>query len=459
MKRDFSFFLLILTFIPCMGTESSLTIFVDVSGSVAGLSSNRRYSSIEKIKSELNEFIPLYLSLNDELRVVSFTDTIITDQTLYKDQLDLLPKITSRIYPVKGNSNIKYALDNIKDKVNIIITDGLYNTISPKYHYDKYLDSILAKENPKVYMLLLDSRDDNITVTKFKENNRLLVSLKDIDVNSELKKAENQSTFSDEIVPVKEKSIQVMDSDNPSTSFNWINVLWLILALIIIIVLGYFICHAMPLVFNTSAAAMQQSIGWLYQLPKPLYKMVKVLSSPKMKKFLDTYIGDYDGIARGEYVPNTPQQEKAVEEFKKITGKYPKYKDGEIDLSPVAKYEVELDGGLDNNIPRGKDVRANVHFAQDKAAEQMLNSPKGRKIIADYHNIPIDDVKYEYYTDWKDDALNRGKPNFNPLTPHETVDGCKILYVPKRFHDVAWGGISHKGGVARLRDIRTFFEL
>ena len=86
----------------------------------------------------------------------------------------------------------------------------------------------------------------------------------------------------------------------------------------------------------------------------------------------------------------------------------------------------------------------------------MLKSKKGRSIIGRYVGKSPKDITVDDYTCWKDDMLNFGKPNHNPLTPHETIDGKYMQWVPKKYHDVSWGGFFHHGGVSLLKSIRNY---
>ena len=115
-----------------------------------------------------------------------------------------------------------------------------------------------------------------------------------------------------------------------------------------------------------------------------------------------------------------------------------------------------MKGSLDKNIPETLDPRSKVFKAQEAARDQMLKSKKGRSIIGRYVGKSPKDITVDDYTCWKDDMLNFGKANHNPLTPHETIDGKYMQWVPKKYHDVSWGGVSHSGGVSLLKSIRNY---
>jgi hypothetical protein len=86
----------------------------------------------------------------------------------------------------------------------------------------------------------------------------------------------------------------------------------------------------------------------------------------------------------------------------------------------------------------------------------MLQSADGRKKIAKYLGKSTDNLTLDDFFAWKDDRLNIRKPNHNPFTPHETIDGKYIQFVPKKYHDKDWHGFSHNGGVSLLKQIRVF---
>lgn len=215
----------------------------------------------------------------------------------------------------------------------------------------------------------------------------------------------------------------------------------------------------MPLFTMVSAGAIQTSIAFLYNLPKPLFNIVFRRLPSKMTKFLQQNMPKYEDMKRVEVVPNNEAQRQTLEEWQKQTGKRAQYKNGEIDFSDVAEHKEKFNDTLDDNIPNTSNPRSKVSKAQDKAAQQMLNSKNGREKIGKYIGKDPKDVTYEDYTCWKDDALNQGTPHHNPKTPHETIDGKEIMWVPKKYHDVAWGGIDHNGGVSMLKSIRNYFEL
>lgn len=459
------FTLLVLTCIIINSqAEDGINIYIDVSGSVAGKSSDRSYDSFNKIREELNDFLPNYLSSGKSVRLITFTDSVISELSICTEKTIEINAIVSNILPHKGNSNIIGILKNINnDDINVLISDGLDNTPLSRVDYEDYLKSTLGSHQNNLYMLRIDQNDDNITTVQFNNHDRLLNSLRDLIVSNPPSDIQNEIDVNNEAVtssaPVESKNIS--DNDHiDGYPIDYKLILWTIITIIIVALLADLIIKASPLIFNSSAAAMQSAICWLYNLPKPLHYIIRSLCSFKMKKFLSNNMVSYSDYKRGTFIPNSDQQREAAEAFKKLTGRYPRYKNGEIDFSPIAKHKIKLENGLDNVIPKGKDVRKNVHKAQEYAADQMIKSKEGRKKIADYLGISPDQVKdYEQFRKWKDDELRRGTTSFNPLTPHETSDGREILYVPKRFHDVAWGGISHTGGVSMLSRIREVFDI
>lgn len=458
MAKKFLFIFITFFCVFNLKAQESINLFIDVSGSVAGQSANRSYNSFSKIKDELRDFLPFYLSKEGTLDIITFTDSVLSHSHLSKDNIMDVDKIISNILPQKGNSNLINILQSINEEnLIVLISDGLNNINTQEINYEDFLNSILDS-NKNLYMLRIDNNDDNITIHQFKNHKRLINSLKELDFLN--KNVSKNKTENDKIILPDSNFAKKLEitNDNYQPSYNWTWILWIILGILIIIIIVYLIINLSPLIINTSAAAMQSSIYWLYNLPKPMHYFFRSLTSSKMKKFLNEEMVSYKNYKRGKFIPATEQQKEAAEIFKKITGKYPRYKNGEIDFDPVAKFKVPLKKGLDNVIPKGKDVRKNVHKAQEFAADQMINSKEGKKIIAEYNNISPEEVNnYEQYRKWKDDELRRDTPEFDPLTPHETSDGKEILFVPKRLHDVGWGGISHTGGVSMLSRIRDTF--
>lgn len=207
-----------------------------------------------------------------------------------------------------------------------------------------------------------------------------------------------------------------------------------------------------------SAGTIQRLIALLYSYPKPLYYLIRSLLPSSFKTTIDKFMPKYEFIKRGIVIPRNDKEERTLREIKQTYGKKLVYKHGEPDFTPIAEYKVRLKGTLDSNIPPTPKPRTKVSIAQDNAGKQMISSRKGKKIIAKYLNKSIRSITMDDYYQWKDDALNIGTTNHNPKTPHETIDGLYIMWVPKKYHDVSWNGIAHTGGVSMLESIRTGFN-
>lgn len=207
-----------------------------------------------------------------------------------------------------------------------------------------------------------------------------------------------------------------------------------------------------------SAGTIQRLIVLLYSCPKPMYYLIRSLLPSRINTIVDKFMPKYESIKRGVVIPRNDKEEQTLREIKQTYGKKLVYKHGEPDFTPVAEYKVRLKGTLDSNIPHTDKPRQKVSIAQDNAGKQMITSRKGRKIIAKYLHKSIRSITMDDYYQWKDDALNIGTTNHNPKTPHETIDGLYIMWVPKKYHDVSWNGIAHTGGVSMLESIRTGFN-
>ena len=198
----------------------------------------------------------------------------------------------------------------------------------------------------------------------------------------------------------------------------------------------------------SSAALIQRAIIILYSLPEFIFKFIVSILPDKVNEFLSKNVPSYNILDRGCVVPNNDIQKLLLEEHLTLTGKNLKYRGGQPDFSDISEYSSKLPGGLDNNIPKGSNVRQNVHLAQEKAGEIMLSDRKGRSILARHSNKNSKDVTMDDFWNWKNDPAN-------PKVPHESIDGTSIQFVPKRFHE----GFRHTGGVSMLTSIRNHFNI
>lgn len=214
----------------------------------------------------------------------------------------------------------------------------------------------------------------------------------------------------------------------------------------------------LPLITLTSPGAMQGAICALYNMPNFLFNIVFKCLPSKLQTFLKTNMPKKSDFKVGKVQAMNVEQQKKLEEIRRKTGKYLRYKYGEVDFTPVAEYQVKLPGSLHDCIPDTLDPRSKVSKAQEIAGKRMLQSADGRKKIAKYLGKSTDNLTLDDFFAWKDDRLNIGKPNHNPFTPHETIDGKYIQFVPKKYHDAGngWYGFSHNGGVSLLKQIRVF---
>ena len=441
----------ILLLIPSFVTAVTTTLLVDVSGSMNGISNDRAIQSFGKVKDEISSFAR---NNKDTIQIVIFTDKVIdsfvliTANNLYEEKLNKI------MYPRKGNTNMNVALNYLNDtnaENVVIISDGRHNV----GNYKTVVDNIRKNKNRNLFFLLLDETD--LETPLIKE----CLSSNDITIIRSLSEIPNNTIENPQDCETKEISKEFVDEYKPNVvSFKIF--MWIIIGLLIVVclcVLLKLFIVILPLFKMASAGAIQKGIIDLYNLPKPLFNLIFKFLPSKMQLFLNDYMPKYDQIKRGVVIPKNEAQKQTLQDWKNQTGKNAEYKNGEPDFEPVSEYVQSLDGTLDDNIPKGTDPRKNVSKAQDKAANLMLSSRDGRKKIADYVGKNPKDIDYNDYTCWKDDALNQGKPNHNPKTPHESIDGKKIMWVPKRYHDVAWGGIDHYGGVSMLKSVRNFFGL
>lgn len=458
------FVLTILVFSSFSIISQNTFFLVDVSGSIDGMSKDRSIQSFDKISSELLSFLNTHKK--DSIRILTYTDRIIDSFSLPPTPEDI-ESITKKIsYPHKGNTDLNNALKHldVSDTWRIIIvSDGKHNIGSNS----QIINKLTSKKNRQQYFLLLDESDlETPLVKEFNNSNYIKVirSLSEL-TDYELSGAEQDSLNNPQttIVQTDNKvTNQIVEKKENKENIDFFNILfWLIMIIILLCLycIINFLIPILPLFTMASAGAIQTAIAYLYNLPKPIYNIIFKALPNKMINFLQEYMPKYDNIKRGEVVPKNDVQKQTLEEWEKQAGKKAQYKNGEIDYSYVAKHSEKLEGTLDDYIPKSSNPRSKISQAQDRAAHQMLKSKIGREKIGKYVGKEPKDVVYEDYTRWKDDALNKDTPSHNPLTPHETIDGKEIMWVPKKYHDVAWGGIDHTGGVSMLKSIRNYFDL
>lgn len=447
---------------------SNTTFLVDVSGSMDGLSKDRTAKSLYKVENEFKMYIDN--NINDTVKIITFTDRIIDSFQITPHSTDLESLVKKISHPQKGNTDLMIALEKIGNSTAnrvVIISDGRQNVgdfinIIEKLKLDR------AKKNRKQYFLMLEESDlGTPLINEFSKSDYITIirsltelTYKDLKAQNEV---QDKNTIPASVVDAESNTTESLNSDEYKQNISLFKIVICIIISLIILTCAYLIIKLLvtilPLFKMDSAGAIQIGIAFLYNLPKPLFNLIFKALPPKMKTFLDKYMPKYDDLKRGEVVPKNDIQKQTLDDWEKKTGKRAKYKNGEIDFSDVAEYKEKLNGTLDDNIPKGSDPRTKVSKAQDRAAIQMLNRETGRKKIAEYVGKSPKEVTYNDYTSWKDDSLNNGKPNHNPKTPHESIDGTEIMWVPKKFHDVSWGGIDHNGGVSMLKSIRNYFGL
>ena len=474
MKKPHALRIITLLLIPfffsiATSNASNTVVVVDGSGSVAGMSKTRPHNSIRFITAELTDYLSK-LSDKDTVSLIHFTDKIQGIYTYAGYNSSIKSVIDSLRFIPKGNTDFSVALNalnGISDHHRIVfITDGLNNSGSTDDVICNRLKQISNNLNGEVYFLLLNEVDiDNpiIQLASKSEGITLVKSLSEIPSFSSQKSCADEISdeITDDSVLSTEESVTQLNDFKEKTccAFDWKYVkiaLIVLLCIAVIALICYLIYQFWPLFAEAGAGAIQQAIFVLYNLPKGLFDIVFKVLPESMKAFLTEIMPSRDAFKFGEVIPASEQQAKALEAMRQETGKAMRYKNGEIDFSPVSKYKVKLRGSLDKNIPETLDPRAKVFKAQEAARDQMLKSKKGRKTIAQYVGKSPKDVNVDDYTCWKDDMLNFGKPNHNPLTPHETIDGRQMQWVPKKYHDVSWGGVSHSGGVSLLKSIRNY---
>lgn len=455
---------------------TNTSFLVDVSSSMNGWSPDRKVKSLAKVNDELRLF--LTDNSKDSVQIIKFSDKIWRTYFIAPDRADMDEVLRRISYPEKGNTNLNPAIkaaanSKYNDRI-VIISDGLQN-VGDESSVISSINTITQSEPKFVYYLLVDESDTNnplIQQISNADNVKLIRSLSELnDVESsdlndskETKSAADiRSDVNGFVNLLNTEDISKLKSDNWNIDWNllWMILLWILIAALIVAIC-VLIWKLLPLflkVGGATAGAIQKAIFVLFNMPKPIFNLIFRILPSKMKTFLREYMPKYEDFKRGKVKPKNEGQRKTLEEIKKQTGKDLKYKNGEPDLESVAEYTVETDGTLDDNIPKGPDPRKNVSVAQDRAANKMLSEKRGRKIIADYNGKNPKDVTMEDYYKWKDDVHNIGKPWHNPKTPHESIDGKKIMWVSKKYHDVSCGGLDHNGGVSMLKSIRNYFGL
>lgn len=436
---------------------SDTSFLVDVSGSMNGISKDRSIQSLDKVKNELK----MYLEGNskDSIQIVTFTDRIIDSFMIVSNSIESESIIDKIIYPHKGNTDLGIALaymDNLNPKRIVIISDGRQNVSG----YSKIIEKLKSgrtENDRRQYFLVLDEFDLETSLIKELSNSDYITLIKSLtelpDANiASSNETENKDTITAHAVTTDSPANQRANSNENQQSIDWYKIaFWIIITLLVVLIL-YIAFMVFPLFKMTAASAIQKAIFFLYSLPKPIYDLIYKVLPSKMKMFIKEDMPKYEDLKRGEVLPKNDTEKQILDEYEKQTGKCARYKNGEPDFSPVAEFKVKLKGGLDNNIRKGTELRGYVHEAQVSAANTMLKTRKGRRLIAKYVGKNPKDVIDQDYTCWKDDALN-------PKTPHETIDGKYIMWVPKKYHDVARGGLSHNGGVSMLKSIRNYFGL
>lgn len=456
--------LLLLLVFPFNSFARTTAILIDRSGSMEGMSSVRSAKSMHKVSSELAQFLKQLQG--DTVVIVPFAGKVFEKYVITEYNEEVESTLETLLVPVRGNTNITKVLGSLSsqdsgasmpDRV-VIISDGLHNEGSSNEQLFEEISKVKERIKGKFYFLLLD------------ENDRMSSLVNLFDTTSDLYLIKSLSDLYLEDLAVKNTSHQKMkcakkvsvsnavDKQTEDAGWSWLYILYILLLVLIVLLIATACEEILPVIISlksmSSAAAIQASIFALYKFPPFLFKITHKLLSPKTIQFLEQNMPK-EGLKRGVVVPANEKEEKALKLYKNQTGKDMCYKNGEPDFSKAAKYSVRLEGGLDSKIPNGVNTRANVSKAQDWAGRKMLSERRGRKMIADYVGKPLKEVTFEDYTRWKDDALNAGTPNHNPLTPHETIDGKSIMWVPKSIHDV----VHHTGGTAFLKYVREFFNL
>lgn len=459
----------LLLLLPSYVSAETTTLLVDVSGSMNGLSSDRNIHSLNKVKDEVSSFANIY---KDSIEIVTFTDKIL-------DTFVITPKnFDKEIYqnyflPKKGNTNLNVALNYVENTNShniVLISDGKHNI----GNFVPIIENLNNHNNRNQFFLLLDESDLNTPLLQelsSSNNIKFISSLSDI-LNTTTEVSEDREETISESSPVpshlntEDQKLSIHDNKSHVDLFKIF--MWIIIGviiLVIILLLLKFIISILPLFLMNSVQGIQKAITILFNLPKPIFNIIGKLLPTKMRDFIfgvngdprTAYMPSYDNYKRGNVQPdpkskNYEKQKQLLDEHKRKTGKSLKYKNGEPDFSDIAEYEQPLKGGLDSNVPQGNKVRPNVHYAQDKAADAMMKSKQGSKVIGDYVGKKPNSITYEDYQSWKEDRLNNGA---NPKTPHEKIDGTGIQWVPTDMHDT----FKHTGGVSMTESIRNFFGL
>lgn len=429
---------------------ASKIYLIDISGSIEGFSSVRAEHSLAFIKEELLSDINNWRA-DSKYLFITFTDTPSDPIVFSGQQQEEAKKYVLSLSIDRGNTDIASVLkksmqyENQNDCV-VLISDGMANIGDSEALYTLIKDIANSLYLGKQYMLLLSENDLRTPlVREYSDNSNLYLirSLSEVTEPSCNMSLANEDTDS----LCKISNIQVDSSKDTICDAGLTHFLLISLLLILILLLIIFIIYISPAYIQTSAPKLLNIIHWMYTLPKPFFKIIYSILPKNLKAFLREYYPNYDDFRRGPCEPRNDKQRQMIEKYGPI-----KYKDGEPDFSPYAKGEANFPDGIGKYMdPNNPAIdRSSV---QDEAGRRMLNNPKMKRIISDYHKKSAKDLTMQDYYDWKDDVLNRGKPNFNPLVPHETPDGKSVIYVPQDLHDA----FRHSGGISRIRDIRRAF--
>lgn len=436
--------------LSCVPAFASKVYLIDVSGSIEGFSSIRSERSLSFIKEELLSDIDNWQT-NSEYRFITFTDKPSKPVVFSGLQQDEAKKYVLSLSICRGNTDIVSALkesmkyENQNDCV-ILISDGLASVGDLETLRALIKGIANSSQFGKQYMLLLSENDLRTPLVKEYSDNsnlHLIRSLNEVTEPSCDISLVNEDTDS----LCKISHIQVDSSKGSIEADSFKRYLMMSILLILILLLIVFVIYIFPAFAQTSAPILLNIIHGMYSLPKPFFKVIYSILPKNFKEFLRNFYPNYDDFRRGPCEPRNDKQHQMIDKYGPL-----KYKDGEPDFSPYAKGEAYFPEGIgkymDPNRPASD--RSSV---QDEAGRRMLNNPKMKRIISDYHKKSVKDLTMQDYYDWKDDVLNRGKPNFNPLVPHETPDGKRVIYVPQDLHDA----FRHSGGISRIRDIRNAF--
>lgn len=445
------------------GVYSKNIMLIDCSGSMAGQSANRNENSMSVIVEELDSYLRKFQFQNDTIVLQCFTDKLLGKYEIVKYDDKAVEFIKSLGYPRRGNSDIATALyaayketeNNPSDKI-VLITDGLHNNGMPEKELLYKLSEMADKSPDKIFMLLLSENDIHSGLGQTFDRQQGLHLIRSLSELVKFNAADIQSQSeleTDEEYVLTSNATYTNKEYNKKSEFPWMYILYILLIILLLVLIGAVVYYCWPLFVQSSAAAIQSSVNWLYELPQWAYYIIYKLLPAKMKEFLKQNMPLYNQYSRGVVKAINPEQQKLLDEHKRITGKSMKYKYGQPDFSDIADYQAKLKGGLDGNIPGGANPRSNVHIAQEKFGQQMVNDSAGRQKIADYMGKNPNDITLDDFWAYKDNAL--GKPNHGPFTPHETIDGKGIQLVPTNFHEA----FRHSGGVSMLKSIRTYFSL